>query len=132
MSVNNAAPAPVEPPVPPLTKAELDTLADELVYDTAPRLFAVVQSYEPGDGRSDDADAWVAAWGMAFEGHAEIVSLGGGTRMRVCSLDRAVRRFGRGVDLSARVVWVGPPGSGAEPGRPPYRGSVAGLPPFAS
>lgn len=106
MSADNAVPA-------SLTNAELDTLADELVRDTAPRLFAVVQSYDPGDGHTDEADAWVAAWGMAFDGHAEMVSPGGGVRMRVCSPDWAVRRFGRGADLTARVVWVAPSGSGA-------------------
>lgn len=110
MSANNPAHPSAEAAVPPLTKDELDALADELVQDTAPRLFAVVQSYEPGD--SDNADAWVAAWGMAFDGHAEIVSSGGGARLSVCSPDWAVRRFGRGVDLSARVVWVAPPSSG--------------------
>ncbi|WP_405613100.1 hypothetical protein OG292_12945 [Streptomyces sp. NBC_01511] len=110
MSVDNAARPSAVTLVPPLTKAELDTLADELVYDTAPRLFAVVQSYEPADGASDEADAWVAAWGLAFDGCAEIVSAGGGIRMRVCSPDRAVRRFGRGrADLSARLVWVKQP-----------------------
>lgn len=113
MSASTAAPAPAEPPVPPLTKAELDNLADELVQDTAPRLFAVVQCYEPGDGERDQGDAWVAAWGMAFDGHAEIVGSGGGARFSVCSPDWAVRRFGRGADLSARLVWVAPPGSGA-------------------
>lgn len=43
---------------------------------------------------------------MAFDGYAEIVSVEGRTRMSVCSLDRAVRRFGRGPDVSARLVWV--------------------------
>lgn len=76
---------------------------DELIDDTAPRLFAVVQSYEPPEGYADEADARVAAWGMAFDGYAEIVSVEGGARMSVCSLDRAVRRFGRGTDVSARL-----------------------------
>ncbi|MEV8404131.1 hypothetical protein [Streptomyces niveus] len=106
MSASNAAHPSAETLVPPLTKAELDALADELVHDTAPRLFAVVQSYEPEGGGTGESDAWVAAWGMAFDGHAEIVSPGGGVRMRVGSLDWAVGRFDRGTDLSARVVWV--------------------------
>ncbi|MFE3827119.1 hypothetical protein [Streptomyces sp. NPDC059092] len=77
-----------------------------MVADTAPRLFAVVQSYEPAGHGPEEADARVAAWGMAFDGHAEIVSVCGGTRMSVASLDRAVGRFGRGDDTTARVVWV--------------------------
>ncbi|AXG82827.1 hypothetical protein [Streptomyces paludis] len=93
---------------PTLTSTELATLADELVHDTAPRLFAVVQSYEPGDRDPGGADARVAAWGMAFEEGAEVVSVDSGCRMRVCSLERVVRMFGRGADVSARVVWVAP------------------------
>ncbi|MFE3737700.1 hypothetical protein [Streptomyces sp. NPDC059134] len=106
MSAEAAGPASPTTSTPPLTRAEFIALTEELVADTAPRLFAVVQSYEPGDGGPEEADARVAAWGMAFDGHAEIVSVCGGTRMSVASLDRAVGRFGHGVDISARVVWV--------------------------
>ncbi|MFJ7999845.1 hypothetical protein ACIQ7D_22340 [Streptomyces sp. NPDC096310] len=76
-----------------------------MVADSAPRLFAVVRSYEPEGAGPEEADAWVAAWGMAFEEHAEVVSVCGGTRMSVRSLERAVGRFGRGDHTSARVVW---------------------------
>ncbi|MEV7865547.1 hypothetical protein AB0P17_05470 [Streptomyces sp. NPDC088124] len=106
MSAEPAAPTPSVPSDPPLTRAEFKALADELVALTAPRLFAVIQTYEPEGTGPEDADAWVAAWGMAFEEHAEIVSASGGIRMSVRSLDRAVGRFGRGEDTTARVVWV--------------------------
>ncbi|MEV7087443.1 hypothetical protein AB0O07_16325 [Streptomyces sp. NPDC093085] len=111
MSAEAATPTPSSPTTPidpPLTRAEFIALTEELVADTAPRLFAVVQSYEPEGAGVEEADAWVAAWGMAFEEHAEIVSVGGGTRMRVRSLEWAVGRFerGAGAGTSARVVWV--------------------------
>ncbi|MFJ2557899.1 MULTISPECIES: hypothetical protein [unclassified Streptomyces] len=106
MSAEAAGPASPTASIPPLTYAEFLALTEELVADTAPRLFAVVQTYEPEGTGPEDADAWVAAWGMAFEEHAEIVSASGGIRMSVRSLDRAVGRFGRGDDISAWVVWV--------------------------
>ncbi|WP_198319364.1 hypothetical protein [Actinopolyspora erythraea] len=46
---------------------------------------------------------------MAFEDHAEVVSVDGTLRMRVSDPERAARRFGFGSHIRARVVW---PGSG--------------------
>jgi hypothetical protein len=43
---------------------------------------------------------------MAFEDHAEVVSVGGRTRMSLCSPERAVRRFGRRPAVTAHLVWV--------------------------
>lgn len=79
----------------------------ELVRDTAPRLFAVVDEYRPD---SDDADAVVVAWGMAFEnGRAEIAPSSGGRRWSLVSPDHAVRFFGRSRDRIPRLVWVNQP-----------------------
>ncbi|MFJ2113634.1 hypothetical protein ACIOEX_17400 [Streptomyces sp. NPDC087850] len=107
-SLTVGAIATLEPLDPALTSSELATLTDELVFATAPRLFAIVQSYEPGDSDPDGPDARVAAWGMAFEDGAEVVRVDSGGRMSVRSLEWVVRMFGAGRDISARVVWVSP------------------------
>ncbi|WP_433262066.1 hypothetical protein ACQPZF_28490 [Actinosynnema sp. CS-041913] len=82
------------------TVLDFEEFVSEMVADDAPRLFAVVQVY----GEQEDGD--VAAWGLAFEDHAEVLRVGGGTRMRLRSPDRAVRLLSRAPDVSARLVWV--------------------------
>ena len=50
-------------------EVEFAELVDELVAEDAPRLFAVLQEYgERADGR-------IAAWGMAFPDHADVVGV---------------------------------------------------------
>lgn len=89
-------------PAEPGSIAELDELIEEMVSDEAPRLFAVVQVH------SARVDGRVAAWGMAFEDHAEILGVDADTWISVVSPERAVRRFGRDPGVSARLVWVDP------------------------
>jgi hypothetical protein len=87
-------------PAEPGSSAELDELIDEMVSAEAPRLFAVVQVHATRlDGR-------VAAWGLAFEDHAEIVGADANTRISVVSPEHAIRRFGRSPDGTTRLVWV--------------------------
>lgn len=88
--------------VPFCGETEFTELVDEMVADEAPRLFAVVQVY------GEWVDGWIAAWGMAFEDHAEVVSVGGRTRLSLRSPERAVRGFGRRPDVTAHLVWVNP------------------------
>ncbi|MFI0732038.1 hypothetical protein ACH4S9_24050 [Streptomyces sp. NPDC021225] len=71
----------------------------ELVDDSAPRLFAVVQVY----GKEEDG---IAAWGMALDDHAEIIDVEGRVRMNVRSPERGVRRFAHPPHISARLMWV--------------------------
>ncbi|WP_147286165.1 hypothetical protein [Streptomyces corynorhini] len=104
-AAGSTSPAPFDPP---LTHAEFIALTEELVAVTAPRLFAVVQSHEPEGAAPEECDARVAAWGMAFEEVSEVVSVDSGCRLSVRSLERVVRMFGGGADISARVVWVSP------------------------
>ncbi|WP_433267436.1 hypothetical protein ACQPZF_01475 [Actinosynnema sp. CS-041913] len=66
----------------------------------APQLFAVVQT--------DDEDDWVAAWGMAFEDHAEVASTTGDLRMLTASPESALRYFEEGDDVRTSLVWVDP------------------------
>ncbi|MEU5693791.1 hypothetical protein [Actinosynnema sp. NPDC020468] len=76
-----------------------EELVKDLVEVNAPRVFAVVQE-EDGN-----PDAWVAAWGMAFFEHAEVVTVGGDFRMRLGDPEGAVAAF-TGPQVGARLVWV--------------------------
>ncbi len=71
-----------------------------MVTVAAPRLFAVVQEYgERVDGR-------IAAWGMAFEDHVDIVSVEGGIRMALPGPENVLPYFDRGSHVKARLVWL--------------------------
>ncbi|WP_051765147.1 hypothetical protein [Streptomyces sp. NRRL F-5135] len=93
----------------PLDQEAYEREVRELVRDTAPRLFAVVVEYRAGTA---DADAVVAAWGIAHEdGKAEVsgaeVGDGGcGRRWSLASAEGALRHFGRAEGCSARLVWL--------------------------
>lgn len=96
----------LEGDLPPLTPlcgaAEFAELVAEMVAGAAPHLFAVVQEYgERSDGR-------IAAWGMAFEDHVEVVSVDNAAVTSLRSLERAVRGFSLHPNITARVVWVNP------------------------
>jgi hypothetical protein len=81
---------------------EFAAILEEMVADEAPRLFAVVQEYgERVDGR-------IAAWGMAFDDHAEVVSVAGGMRMSLPAPENALRMFTVGSHIRARLVWFNP------------------------
>ncbi|WP_381797728.1 hypothetical protein [Streptomyces niveus] len=81
----------------------------ELVRDTAPRLFAVVEEFRPG---TEDADAVVVAWGLAYaDGAAEVVGVEGHRRWQLAAAEHIVRYFGRAEDLSARLVCLTAPGA---------------------
>lgn len=75
-------------------------LMEEMVTNEAPRLFAVVQEY------GERVDAVIAAWGLAFDGHAEIVAHQ--LRMSVRSPESALRSFAVGPHIRARLVWFNP------------------------
>ena len=81
---------------------ECSEIVEEMVADEAPRLFAVVQVY------GERVDAQIAAWGMAFEDHAEVVSVTGTRRMSLPAPERALRRFTVGTHVRARIVWFNP------------------------
>lgn len=86
---------------------EFAGLVAEMVEEEAPRLFAVVWEYgEPLDGA-------IAAWGLAFDGHAEVLALGRGSWFRLRSPQDALRFFAAGPDVRARLVW---PGAGPDGG----------------
>lgn len=76
-------------------------MVDDLVAQHAPRVFAVAQEL------GEREDARIAAWGLAHEGGAHVVGVGGNTVLSSTSAEDAAVRFGLGDRLSARVVWLG-------------------------
>jgi hypothetical protein len=81
---------------------EFATILQQMVADEAPRLFAVVQEYgERVDGR-------IAAWGMAFTDHTEVVSVEPKHRMSLQAPENALRLFTFGNHIRARLVWFTP------------------------
>lgn len=83
-------------------REEFAAIVDRMVADQAPRLFAVVQAY------CGQLDGRVAAWGMAFDDGAEIVSVERGLRMSVGAAETAPTLFARNPQVEARLVWLPP------------------------
>lgn len=81
---------------------EFVALLKNMVADEAPRLFAVVQVY------GERVDARIAAWGMAFQDHAEVVAVDHGLRMSLQAAENAPRGFNLGSHIRARLVWFDP------------------------
>ncbi len=81
---------------------EFAAILEEMVADEAPRLFAVVQEY------GDRVDGRIAAWGMAFDDHAEVVSVTRKRRMSLPAPENALRLFKFGSHIRARLVWFNP------------------------
>ncbi|MEV7870968.1 hypothetical protein AB0P17_33830 [Streptomyces sp. NPDC088124] len=97
---------PIASPQDPAPEPDFTQEVYELVRDTAPRLFAVVEEYRPG---TDDADAVVVAWGLAYEsGETEVIRVGGGRRWRLASAENVMRHFHRTEDRTPRLVWLAP------------------------
>lgn len=81
-----------------------------LAQHDAPRLFAVGLEY----GEREDAE--VAAYGMAFQDHTEVITLDGTHRVRTIRPEDALRHFHE-EDVTAHVVWLPQPPTTA-PNRP--------------
>ncbi|HEX7662687.1 MAG TPA: hypothetical protein VF444_24745 [Pseudonocardiaceae bacterium] len=77
-------------------------ILEGMVADEAPRLFAVVQEY------GERVDARIAGWGMAFEDHAEVISVEGGIQANLDEPEGALSLFNRGSRIHARLVWFNP------------------------
>jgi hypothetical protein len=78
---------------------EFAAIIEEMVADEAPRLFAIVQEY------GERVDSRIAAWGMAFADHAEVVSVELGLRTSLQTPENALRLFNFGSHIRARLVW---------------------------
>ncbi|MFD8590076.1 hypothetical protein ACFV1B_11115 [Streptomyces sp. NPDC059637] len=71
------------------TAEEFKALLEDLVEDTAPRLFALVEE------EGDRADGWVLGWGMAFEDRATVLRADGRAVHHHRSAESAHRFFSR-------------------------------------
>jgi hypothetical protein len=81
---------------------EFAAILEQMVADEAPRLFAVVQEY------GDRVDGRIAAWGMAFADHVEVISVERTRRMSLRTPENALRLFRFGSHIRARLVWFTP------------------------
>ncbi|GAA3012030.1 hypothetical protein [Actinokineospora diospyrosa] len=89
-------------PLPPACdEAEFAALLTGAVAVEAPRLFAVVEEF------GERADARIAAWGMAFPEHAELVGIHRPLRMSLNGPESALPLFTRD-HTRAHLVWVDP------------------------
>ncbi len=79
---------------------EYQELTAGVIEDSRPRLFAVFQDF------GDRVDGRVAAWGIAFDDHAEVIGVDGGPRLNLRSPERAVARFTQKPQITARLVWL--------------------------
>lgn len=80
-------------------REEFESLVAEMVADSAPRLFALVQEL------GDRADGRIAGWGVTFEsGQTDVIA--NGRYLSLKSPESALRFFSRGKLVRARTVWV--------------------------
>lgn len=79
---------------------EFSALIEEMVAEEAPQLFAVVQEY------GERVDARIAAWGIAFPDHTEVITVDHARRMSLSAPSRALRLFSFGSRIRARITWV--------------------------
>ncbi|MET8746821.1 hypothetical protein [Streptomyces sp. NPDC004728] len=82
-----------------LGRQEFDALVQNLVQETAPRVFAVVQEL------GDREDAVVAAWGLALDGRTELITAEGVSRLSVRTPESALRFFSSGNGIRTRLIW---------------------------
>lgn len=75
-------------------------ILEGIVADEAPRLFAVVQEC------GERMDGWIAAWGLAFDDHSEVMSRDVHSSLR--RPEDALRLFNVGSHIRARLVWFNP------------------------
>lgn len=91
-------------------EALFTTVLNRMVADHAPHLFAIVAEY------GERADAAIAAWGLAFGDHVEIVSTVHKLRVSVPTPQQALRLFAFSAHVRPRIVWFDPeaatPGEG--------------------
>lgn len=87
----------------PLPESDFAAVAQALVSETAPRLFALFAEL----GEREDGE--VAAWGLAFDDEALVLPVGGGRTLMVFgTAEQAHRRLSRLGRL--RLIWSHPAG----------------------
>jgi len=81
---------------------QYEVLVAEIVAESRPRLFAVFRDI------GERVDGEVAAWGLDFGDHVQIVGCDGVPRTPWRSAEAALGSCGRGRGVTARVVWADP------------------------
>jgi hypothetical protein len=81
---------------------EFAAMMDDLIAGEMPRLFAIVQEY------GERVDGWIAAWGMAFADHAEMIFDNGARWMTLRTPDKALRVLKSDPHVRTRLVWLSP------------------------
>jgi hypothetical protein len=82
-------------------EAEFAALLDDMALTSAPRVFAVVQEF------GERLDAWVAGWGLAFDGRAEVFAVDDHSRLSLGKPENALHLFAsERRHLRARLVWL--------------------------
>ena len=85
------------------TKEEFDAIIEGTVAAYAPRMFAVVLEY------GDRVDFQIAAWGMAFEDHSDLIDNNSNViRTGLQSPELALRGYQIGDRVRPHLVWVNP------------------------
>lgn len=87
----------------PITPEQYAEVVRQLVTESAPRRFAIVQDW------GDRFDSRVAAWGIATDEHTHIIDADAGPRMTVDSVRLALLLYTEKPHVSARVHWIDPP-----------------------
>ncbi|PPK67836.1 hypothetical protein V5P93_007178 [Actinokineospora auranticolor] len=87
---------------PACDEPEFTAIMTGAVADEAPRVFAVVEEI------GDRVDARIAAWGMAFPDHAEIVATHRSLRMSLAAPENALPLFTKPNYTKAHIVWADP------------------------
>ncbi|MGH3831496.1 MAG: hypothetical protein ACRDRS_13805 [Pseudonocardiaceae bacterium] len=84
----------------PISEEEFAAEVRELVDEDAPRVFALVEEHGERDG------ACVYAWGIAFDGHVEVITADGSLRRTFDSVEHAQRKCTQFRKI--RLVWATP------------------------
>lgn len=83
-----------------LDEETYERMVQLIVAEQAPRRFAIVQD------AGTRMDGWVAAWGMAFEDHVEIVDAHNKAHYSLRTPRLALCAYGARPNITARLIWV--------------------------
>ncbi len=84
------------------TKEEFTRAVADMVANSAPRLFAVVQEY------GIRADARIAGWGLAHETHVDVIGTENCVYLGRSRPEDLLRHFHRRHLVTAHIVWPAP------------------------
>lgn len=89
-------------PQPLCSKEAFPAFMTALIADEAPRLFAIVIEH------GNRADVDIAAWGMAFDDNAQVISTDGRERFNLGKPENALRHFRTDLHTTPHLIWFDP------------------------